>query len=331
MKLVAGLEVLVIIICLELALLKAEDKDEEEMFTVSSLLEEEQHDEHNHMTRHSAYTFEENCEDFVNRTNPTSLEEEKILSDTEKTCTKIASNKKVTRVAYLNMTDPTHPCPKNWTLISSPKRTCGRTSSEGDSSSCSSALFDTSILEGEDYSHVCGSVIGYQYCNTLAFWPYHHEVALTIDDPFLDGVTISYGDGEGGREHIWSFASALFEGYRGRDAVCPCTNTDIYNVNRVAKIPYWVKGEYFCETGANERVPPSSSKNCTEETFYADDPLWDGKGCNWDSSCCELNVPPHFYKKLTHPSSEDIEVRICGSGYTSFGDTPVELVEIYVW
>ena len=63
-----------------------------------------------------------------------------------------------TRMAYLNMTDPTQQCPSNWRLISTPVRGCGReTTARG---ACDSATFPS---HGRSYSCVCGRVIAYNY------------------------------------------------------------------------------------------------------------------------------------------------------------------------
>ena len=64
-----------------------------------------------------------------------------------------------TRVAYLDMSDPSQQCPTELRLYNeSGVRACGRrTSSSG---SCDSVTFSTN---GTSYSQVCGRVIGYQY------------------------------------------------------------------------------------------------------------------------------------------------------------------------
>ena len=69
-----------------------------------------------------------------------------------------------TRVAYLNMTDPSQQCP--WTLqtrSSELRRLCGRGSS---GASCDSVTYSTF---GMNYRHVCGRVIAYQHRTTDAF------------------------------------------------------------------------------------------------------------------------------------------------------------------
>ena len=247
-----------------------------------------------------------------------------------------------TRIALLNMSDPTHNCPKQWREITSPKRTCGRANSDKDTggydmnqeeeangAGCSSAIFST---YGQQYSHVCGRILGYQYCNTLAFWSYfHNEDEMTIDDAFVDGVTISHGSSP--RQHVWTLASALHENYQGRDAICQCTKTNYDNKSyRRVKVPPWVGTSYFCETGTASQ-PPATTEKCSqvyESVFYSKDPLWDGQGCGSTSNCCKFHQPPWFCKELPQPTRDDLEVRICGSTYASFGDTPVEMVELYI-
>lgn len=244
-----------------------------------------------------------------------------------------------TRIALLNMSDPTHNCPNQWREITSPKRTCGRTNRQTDTggheeeeangAGCSSAIFNT---YGQQYRHVCGRILGYQYCNTLAFWSYfHNEDEMTIDGAFVDGVTISHGTSP--RQHVWTLASALHENYEGRDTICQCTRKNYDNNSyRRVKVPPWVGTSYFCETGTASQ-PPATTEECFqvhESAFYSKDPLWDGQGCGSNSNCCKFHQPPWFCKELPEPTRDDLEVRICGSAYTSFGDTPVELVELYI-
>ena len=63
-----------------------------------------------------------------------------------------------TRVAYLNMSDPSQQCLTDFRLYDeSGVRACGRNSSVG---GCNSVTFST---YGISYSQVCGRVLGYQY------------------------------------------------------------------------------------------------------------------------------------------------------------------------
>ena len=110
-----------------------------------------------------------------------------------------------TRVAYLNMTDPSQQCP--WTLqtrSSEPRRLCGRGSS---GASCDSVTYSTF---GMNYRHVCGRVIAYQHRTTDAFH-FFGQVPQTIEGYYVDGVSLTHGS-PGSRQHIWTFAA----GYQWR-------------------------------------------------------------------------------------------------------------------
>ena len=220
------------------------------------------------------------------------------------------------RVAYLNMSDTAQNCPGNWSLISSPRRTCGRSSSAG-SLTCNSATFNTGHTE---YSQVCGRIIGYQFGSTSAFYAVNsgHYDYLTINDSYLDGVSLTYGNP---RKHIWTFAAAFAEYNVGYRSACPCTDI---NYQTTAVTPSYVANDYFCETG----VPPNQFLSF--EMFYSDDPLWDGRGCGPTSTCCSFNNPPWFCKQLPQSTTADLEIRACGFGSGSDDNTPVELVEVYV-
>ena len=69
-----------------------------------------------------------------------------------------------TRIAHLNMSDPSQQCPSNWNLITTPVRGCRSSIATGPS--CDSAMFPSG---GQQYSRVCGRVNGYQQRNTDAF------------------------------------------------------------------------------------------------------------------------------------------------------------------
>ena len=97
---------------------------------------------------------------------------------------------------------------------------------------------------------------------------------------------------------------------------CPCTRPDI---PYTGTIPSFVGQDYFCDTGSREAL---------QYVFYPDDPLWDGQGCGSNSTCCEFNNPPWFCKQLPQPTTDDIELRLCGN--QSDEDTPIEQVEIYI-
>ena len=216
-----------------------------------------------------------------------------------------------TRLAYLNMTDSSQPCPGKWRLITTPRRTCGRATHN---LACDSAIFSSN---GVQYSHVCGRVIGYQVVSPDAFNRIiRFNPSFTADSPYLDGVSITHG-ASGSRQHVWSFAGGLGDPAWQDSYHCPCHG----NVNP----PSFVGQDYFCET-ANDAMSP-----WTTVGFEVDDPLWDGQNCAAAFSCeCTLNNPPWFCKQLPQPTTDDIEVRICGSRHISNEDTPVEFMELYV-
>ena len=50
----------------------------------------------------------------------------------------------------------------------------------------------------------------------------------------------------------------------------------------------------------------------------------------YEGSCCTNKTLPRFRKELPNPTSDDIEVRICGDEGTETEVTPVEVIENYV-
>ena len=126
-----------------------------------------------------------------------------------------------------------------------------------------------------------------------------------LEGPYIDGVSLTHGPA-GSRQHIWSFVSTLYETHpiisvQTSEYVCPCTTSDIV---WPFQIPSFVGNNYFCDTGNTGPFFQSS-------TVYADDPLWDGEGCEFTSTCCEFNNPPWFCMTLPQPTTDDIELRIC--------------------
>ena len=198
------------------------------------------------------------------------------------------------RVAFLNMTDPTHQCPPAWREITEPVRTCGRTNETLGNGGCSSVSFSSYNIA---FTHICGRIIGYQILTPDAFNSYSESQYTTIEDPYVDGVVITRGIE---KEHVWTFGASV----SGSSFACPCTN-----IQSTQSTPSFVGQDYFCET---------------------DNPLWDGEGCGSGSTCCDFNGPPFFCKSLTEPTTDDIEVRICANQALSNEDTPIELIEIFV-
>ena len=212
------------------------------------------------------------------------------------------------RAGFINMTDDTQQCPHDFRLVVSPKRTCEKALP----STCATTYFNTYTVP---YTRVCGRVIGYQDRSPDGFYQFYQDQTLTIDDNYLDGISITHGHSP--RKHIWTFVAALHE-VTSDVNTCPCTKTDTpYS----GVVPPFIGNDYFCDSG---------SRNNFEFRFYPDDPLWDGQGCGPTSECCTFNNPPWFCKELPEVSTDDIELRNCGDQHLGDEDIAIELVELYV-
>ena len=207
-----------------------------------------------------------------------------------------------TRVAYLDMSNPSQQCPTELRLYSeSGVRACGRQITSG--GSCDSVTFST---DGLHYSQVCGRVIGYQYATPNAFRSY------SIDSYYVEGISITHGSP---CQHIWSLAAATYETGTG-SGYCPC------NIGSTASVPSFVGDDYFCESG---------TLTYNGAMLYPDDPLWDGEGCGGiEGPCCNAPGIPWFHKDLNSPTTDDIELRVCANVGTNNEDVPVSLYELYV-
>ena len=127
-----------------------------------------------------------------------------------------------TRVAYLNMSDPSQQCPTDFRLYDeSGVRACGRRNSSV--GGCNSVTFSTYDIS---YSQVCGRVLGYQYWSPDAISNIHGDgidpIAShnSIDAPYVDGVSITHGSPHQ-HVHIWTLMAGLREGYALLHN-CPC-------------------------------------------------------------------------------------------------------------
>ena len=244
-----------------------------------------------------------------------------LYCDVDRVCG-CSSTEVWTRVAYLNMRNPSQLCPGEWTLqtySSEPRRLCGSGNGSSSDPYCVSAVYST---YGISYSHVCGRVIGYAHTSPDAF---RLVASQTLEDSYVDGVSLTHGS-PGARQHIWTFAGGLFETYNSifhPSLFCPCVN----GTTVTDYVPSYVGNDYFCESGN-----PGSA--LFTNILYGSDPLWDGQGCG-SPPCCELSFPPGvtapwFCKQLPQATTDDIEVRICKDEGTTSEDTPVERIELYI-
>ena len=213
-----------------------------------------------------------------------------------------------TRVAYINMTQAGVTCPVrlNQRSVNS-KSYCGNTGL----SECIGTMFPTLV----EYSRVCGRVRGYQYGVPAAFFIYNFNTNLTIDDNYVDGVSITYGSAP--RKHLWTYAAAQLDHnntYFGFDD-CPCKQ------NNTIIAPPFIGTDYYCESG-------TTTTSCCAFSTYLNDPLWDGQQCGGESLCCTHPNMPWFIKTLNETTTENIELRVCRFDF--FLDIPLDLIEILV-
>ena len=214
------------------------------------------------------------------------------------------------QVANINMTETSSKCPVGLEKVTSPKSLCRKTVTSG----CSSASFST---HGVPFSKVCGMVIGYQYYHVNAFGPYFNNQGRTIDDLYVDGVSITHSRVP--RQHIWTLAAARSEVPGNAGDACPCTNSKSH-VAFPGLIPEFIDDDFYCETG---------SRIANSARYYLEDPLWDGKGCGRYSSCCEGEGKPWFFKDLSQSVNSDIEVRVCVDEARG-EDVLIETISLYV-
>ena len=215
------------------------------------------------------------------------------------------------RVVELDMTNSSHQCPSGLRQrTDSGKRMCAINSNSG---TCSSVTFR---IESSGYSKVCGKIIAYQVSTTDGFSTYDNRNP-GINGNYVDGVSLTHGNP---RHHIWTFAAALQEHNSYHASSCPCTVGT--NANYASRPPAFVGNDYFCDTG--------SEGQANYGVFYSDDPLWDGDGCESPNTCCSFNNPPWFYKQLSQPTTDNIEMRVCRDESSTNEDIPVEMIDIYV-
>ena len=216
-----------------------------------------------------------------------------------------------TRVAYLNMSDSSAACPDELQLLQSNDgvRGCGRKSSN--TASCNGLTFPSI-----HYNEICGRVIGYQIGSTDAVNTNYGGGDNDINSHYVDGVSITRGSP---RQHVWTFMAGLQENsinYDGRFE-CPCSTGTTQTVQ-----PF-IGDSYFCESGTPGRWDST--------TFRSQDPLWDGKECgSIETDCCQASGIPWFHKVIGSPTTDSIEMRVCGDQLTSDENVAVGLVEIYV-
>ena len=218
-------------------------------------------------------------------------------------------------VAYLNMNDPAQQCPSAWREYNSGgHRACGRLQNNVGRGYCSSVNYTSNSRQ---YRKVCGQVIGYQIGSTDVF----ANRQYSIDQAYVDGVSITHGQP---RTHIWTYAAGLSNSFVGGNEIysCPCLVAGSGFTPQPP--PPYVGNDYYCESGN-----PNSTFEHTNLLVYTSDLLWDGQQC--EGQCCSNGKsPPWFSVELPNLTTDDIEVRICGTELISNEDTPIKLLELYI-
>ena len=172
---------------------------------------------------------------------------------------------------------------------------------------CSSASFS---INGISYQRVCGRARGYQKGDTLAFYGSRPNLARRLDEDYVSGLSITYSSNP--RQHIWTFASGSGERYNNLFN-CPCYINGGYDP------PSYVGGNYYCESGSTYRS--------NYDTYYFNDTLWDGAGC--EDNCCDDTTQPWFYRQLNQTTQDNIEARICSYGFI-YASTLIDQLELYI-
>lgn len=209
------------------------------------------------------------------------------------------------RLVYSNLSDTSESCPgTQFNLVESVgARYCVK---NFDGYGCSSLW----ISPTQPVRRVFGRVFGIQVGSGDI------RTDLGIEDPYLDGVSLTYGEA-GSRRHIWSFMAYTSEFFNQ----CPCS-IDSPNSQSLQS---FVGDNYYCESGANTMNVPGTME-------FPNDLLWDGQLCReTEVPCCAGNVPPPwFYRELNSPTSERIELRICTDQDMNDESVGVQLIDIYI-
>ena len=200
-------------------------------------------------------------------------------------------------------------CPNGWKKITSPTKACRAPS---DNAGCYSAHFTTYNIP---YSRVCGMVVGYQKGSTDGFASYHYS-SQSINGPYVDGISITYGTP---RKHIWTYAIGNSDKYDHTPKYpsnCPCSQ---YH-GRLP--PSFAHDNYYCESG--------TVGIALHGTYYTADPVWDGKECSSENSCCSEPNLPWFYRQIPLTAKKDIEARICHDEAFANEGVLVQKLQLYV-
>ena len=214
-------------------------------------------------------------------------------------------------MAHVNMSQSDATCPQGLTQRTLSGLTlCGRNNTK--SGGCQSTVFSTL---GLNYSQVCGQLRGYQFGAPDGFYPYYVNPSFTIDNLYVDGVSITYGSAP--RKHIWTYANgqgshivpmklialAIMQVVTFHLILLAVTTT--VRLVLMAFTHVVIYGLIHCGTGSNvlvRRLP---------------------------AACAHPNMP-WFNKTLSETTTEDIELRVCAHKSIKSEDTPLQVIELFV-
>ena len=213
-----------------------------------------------------------------------------------------------TKLVAVNMSISSSVCPTNFTTFTSPIRSCSRNGN--------TKMTNTVFPVDQSYSSVCGRVLAIQKGSPDGFGPTFYD--FYDPDTYFDGVAISQGSSYSVGHLIWSFVAAVSELPENQDIGCPCA----YSEWNSTSLPSFLRSNYFCESGN-----PSALSNTK---VFLDDPLWNGKGCASNSTCCQFNTPPWFYAELPLSTTDDITMTLLVNGFASEENIFIREIEIYI-
>ena len=89
-------------------------------------------------------------------------------------------------------------------------------------------------------------------------------------------------------------------------------------------LPTFLGNDYYCDSG-------NPSRNSHKDGQFYPNRLWDNSGpsCVSGSTCCD-NPDQPWFKKLTQPANEDVEMRWCANQSPVIEEAATTRVELYI-